>query len=189
MMTLDDLIRLMADFLQKFKVDHFTFGAVAMNFWIPPRFTHDLDIVLCIKKGTLQRLVKELNAFGFKITSSLQRKLSEGRLIKLPIGDTELDLTLCVHSHDYEALKRAQRFTQGPFAIYVASAEDIILYKLTYWRRQDQADVERLVMEYKPLDRSYIERWLDKVGLDTGSPVRKRWEAFLKGESAGNPGL
>jgi hypothetical protein len=183
-MNLDDLIRLMAEFLQKFKVDHFTFGAVAMNFWIPPRFTHDLDVVLCIKKGELRRLVKELNHFGFKITASLQRKLGEGRIIKLPIDDTELDLKLCAYAHDYEALKRAQKFVQGPFVIFVASAEDIVLYKLQYWRRQDQADVERILAQYKPLDRGYIVSWLDKVEEETGFPVRKRWEAFLRGETA-----
>ena len=59
-MNLDDLIRLMSDFLRKFSVDHFAFGAVAMNFWIPPRFTHDLDLVLCIKKGALPQLVKRI---------------------------------------------------------------------------------------------------------------------------------
>jgi hypothetical protein len=181
-MNLDDLIRLMGEFLQKFKIDHFTFGAVAMNFWIPPRFTHDLDIVLCVKKGALPRLTKELNLLGFKITPSLQRKLGEGRLIKLPIGNTELDLKLCLYSHDYEALKRAQKFVQGPFVIFVSSAEDLVLYKLQYWRRQDQADVEKILAEYGPLDRDYIEAWLDQVEAETGFPVRKRWEAFLRGE-------
>lgn len=180
-MNLGDLIRLMAEFLEKFEVDHFTFGAVAMNFWVPPRFTHDLDIVLCIKKGALPRLVKELNVHGFKITSSLQRKLGEGRLIKLPIDDTELDLVLCAHTHDYEALKRAKKFVQGSFEIFVASAEDIVLYKLKYWRRQDQADVAKIVAEYKPLDQEYIEIWLGKIEEDEGFPVRKRWEAFLSG--------
>jgi len=174
----------MAEFLQKFKVDHFTFGAVAMNFWIPPRFTHDLDVVLCIKKGELPRLVTELNTHGFKITQALQRKLGEGRLIKLPIDATELDLKMCVHPHDYVALKRAHEFAQGPFVIFVASAEDIVLYKLQYWRRQDQADVERIVAEYKPLDLDYIEAWLDTVEADTSFPVRERWEAFLRGEIA-----
>ena len=181
-MSLDDLIRLMSGFLKKFSIDHFTFGAVALNFWVPPRFTHDLDLVLCIKKGALSELVKELNKIGFKITASLQRKLGEGRLIKLPIGDTELDIKLCVYDHDYEALKRAQRFIQGPYVIFVASAEDLVLYKLQYWRRQDQADVERIVAEYEPLDRDYIKAWLDKIEVETGFPVRKRWEALLRGE-------
>lgn len=183
-MSLDDLIRLMAGFLAKFEVDHFTFGAVAMNFWIPPRFTHDLDLVLCVKKGALPRLVRELNVHGFRITSSLQRKLGEGRLIKLPIDDTELDLVLCANPHDYESLKRARKFVQGAFAIFIASAEDIVLYKLKYWRRQDQADVAKIVAEYKPLDRRYIETWLDKIGEDEGFPVRRRWEALLGGGDA-----
>lgn len=183
-LDLDDLIRLMSRFLQQFKVDNFTFGAVALNFWIPPRFTHDLDLVVCVKKGALSKLVNELNKLGFKITASLRRKLREGRIIKLPIGDTKLDIKLCVHDHDFEALKRAQRFVQGPYVIFVASPEDLVLYKLQYWRRQDQADLERLLAEYGSLDRDYIEAWLDKVEADTGFPVRKRWEALLRGEIA-----
>jgi hypothetical protein len=181
-MNLEFLIKVMANFARNYQVDYFTFGAVAMNFWIPPRFTNDLDLVFCIKKGALSTAVKELNKLGFKISASLHRKLSEGRIINLPIGTTKLDLKVCFNPHDYEALKRARPFTQGAVEMRIATAEDIILYKLQPWRRQDHADVERILAEYKPLDKMYIEKWLDPIEENTGFPVRHRLESLVRGE-------
>lgn len=180
-MTLDDLIRLMSDFLSKFKVDHFTFGAVAMNFWIPPRFTNDLDMVFCIKKGVLLKLVTELNGLGFKVTANLRRKIGEGRVVHLPIGDTRLDVKICTAEHDYAALERAETFVRGPYTLRIATAEDIVLYKLQSWRSQDQTDIKKIVAEYDPLDREYIDDWLDKIEVETGYPVVERWDAVLLG--------
>ena len=89
-MNLDDLIRLMSDFLRKFSVDHFAFGAVAMNFWIPPRFTHDLDLVLCIKKGALPQLVKELNGRPPPTVTVIGDFASDGRMVALEILDPKV---------------------------------------------------------------------------------------------------
>lgn len=178
-MTLDELIRLMSDFLDRFEVDHFTFGAVAMNFWIPPRFTNDLDMVFCIKKGALHNLVTELNGLGFKVTTNLRRKIGEGRVVHLPIGDTRLDIKVCTTEHDYVSLERARPFVEGAYTLRVATAEDIVLYKLQSWRSQDQTDIKKIVAEYSPLDREYIDGWLDRIEVETGHPIIERWDGIL----------
>lgn len=178
-MEFDDLLTKIGGILEGSDIPYFTFGAVAMNMWVTPRTTSDVDLVVCIDKKDTPHLASALNAHGFRVTASLQRKLSEGRIVNLPIGKTRLDLKLCWTDHDREALRRATRFEYERSTLVVASPEDIVLYKLSIWRRQDQADIERIAKERKDLDLNYIGGWIPALEESTGQPITKRWSNFL----------
>lgn len=179
-MTLDELIPLIARLFSSKGYCYFTFGGVGVSLWGRPRTTRDLDVVVRLERGALPSFVAELKEAGFRITRSLHRKLAEGRIIQLPIGATELDIKLCAQGHDMEALARAKRAAFEGFVLWVASPEDIVLYKLQSWRTQDQADIENLLANVKALDRRYIDDRLEAIGEKTGHPVRKRWEEILR---------
>ena len=175
-MKLDELMRFAGLFFEKEGVDYFIFGATAMNFWVPPRNTVDLDVVLCVDKRRGTQVLGKLRGRKFPVTKSLMRKFLEGRLIKLPVGDTELDLKLFRTEHERQALARSKVFSAGDHRLRIAVPEDLVLFKLQYWRRQDQADIERMLKLRADLDAKYIERWLDPIEEETGFPVRARWK-------------
>ena len=174
-MTLEELLKVAGALLEGRNIPYFAFGATAMNFWIPPRMTVDLDLVVCVDKRKGRALLDLLRESGFRITRDYDRKFLEGRKIRIPIGDTELDLQRGLTRHDREALRRSHLFEAGDHRLRVAAPEDILLYKLRYWRRQDQADIERLLKERRDLDRGYILAWLDVIEDETGEPVSSRW--------------
>ncbi len=180
-MTLDELIPRVAGLFSSKRYRYFTFGGVGVSLWGRPRTTHDLDVVVCLDRSAVPTLVADLNRAGFRITRSLQRKLVEGRIIRLPIGATELDIKLCAEGHDMEALARAKRAAFEGFELTVASPEDLVLYKLQTWRTQDQADIENLLANVKGLDRRYIGEHLAPIEGETGCPVRERWEEIVRG--------
>ena len=62
--------------------------------------------------------------------------------------------------------------------LFVATPEDIILYKLQSWRRQDQADIERLKNEVDDLETSYLRSWIERIERTTGIPMNSRWKSF-----------
>lgn len=177
-MNLEQLIKMMATFLAKEDIRYFTFGAVAMDIWVPPRSTADLDLVLCVDRRDVPKLITQLNTLDLRITKSLQRKLTEGRIIKLKIGLTALDLKLCTSDYDLTALERAEPLETDEYTLWVATPEDIVLYKLQPWRRQDQADIEKIILQVDDLDVPYIESWLEPLEAETGFPVGERWHSF-----------
>lgn len=179
-MTLDELIPLIARLFSSKRYPYFAFGGVGVSLWGRPRTTHDLDVVVCLDRRAVPALVAVLNKAGFRITQSLQRKLVEGRIIRLPIGATELDIKLCAEGHDMEALARARRAAVEGFELSVATPEDIVLYKLQTWRTQDQADIENLLANAKGLDHRYIGTHLEPIEGRTGHPVRARWEEIVR---------
>jgi hypothetical protein len=180
-MRLDQLMRFAGVFFEEEGVDYFIFGATAMNFWVPPRNTVDLDVVLCVDKRRGREVLGKLRGRKFPITKSSMRKFLDGRLIKLPIGDAELDLKLCKTEHERQALARSKVFSAGDHRLRIAVPEDLVLFKLQYWRRQDQADIEKMLSLRADLDVKYIEKWLDPIEEQTGFPVRDRWKEIHEG--------
>lgn len=178
-MTLDELIPLIARLFSSKGYRYFAFGGVGVSLWGRPRMTHDLDVVVCLERHAVPAFVADLKGAGFR-TRSLERKLREGRIIQLPIGDTELDVKLCGQGHDMEALARAKRADFEGFGLMVASPEDLVLYKLQMWRTQDQADIENLLSNVKDLDRRYIRKHLAPIEENTGHPVRERWDDIVR---------
>lgn len=177
-MRLDQLLRIAGLLFEKEKIDYFIFGATAMSFWVPPRNTVDLDAVVSVEKHRAGALFGKLRGAGFPVARHLVRKFLEGRLIEIPAGDTHLDLRWCRTRHDRSALSRAKLFTAADYRLRIAVPEDLVLFKLQAWRRQDQADIERILKERRDLDTRYIETWLQPLEEETGFPVRKRWDEF-----------
>lgn len=64
--------------------------------------------------------------------------------------------------------------------VAVASAEDLVLYKLLAWRLQDRADIHRLLCEVRDLGHPYVESWLDRLTEESGDDLRARWSEALK---------
>ena len=175
LMKLDELMRFAGRFFDEEGADYYVFGATAMNFWIPPRMTADLDVVLCTDKSRARRLVEKLRRHKFRLDSMKTRLLLEGRLIKLPLGESELDLKLGRSEHEREALSRSKVFAGDDFRLRIAVPEDLVLFKLQSWRRQDQADIERLWKSRRDLDVPYIKSWFDRLTGHTGLPISARW--------------
>jgi hypothetical protein len=147
-----------------------------MNFWVPPRNTVDLDIVVAVDKRRGASVLARLRERKLPVTRDLTRKFLEGRIVKIRLGDTDLDLKRLHTDHEREALARSKVFAARDYRLRIAVPEDIILFKLEAWRRQDQADIERILAQRRDLDLRYLESWLDRVGEEAGAPVRKRWD-------------
>ena len=174
-MRLDELLRFAGLFFEEESVAYFVFGATAMSFWVPPRNTVDLDIVVVVDKRRAASFLARLKERGIPVPKTLVRKFLEGRLVKIKLGDTELDLKRCTTDHEREALARSKVFAADDFRLRIAVPEDLVLFKLQAWRRQDQADIERILKQRKDLDVPYIESWLDPLGKSAGAPLRARW--------------
>jgi hypothetical protein len=180
-MRLDHLMRFAGRFFEEEKADYFIFGAVAMDFWIPPRATVDLDAVLCVDKRRARRLIEKLRGHRFRITTTQAQRLLDRQMIKLLVGESELDLKLGGSEHERKALARSKVFVAEDFRLRIAVPEDLVLFKLQSWRRQDQADIERLWKTRRDLDERYIEGWLDRLGDHTGLPLEARWREIRVG--------
>ena len=85
---------------------------------------------------------------------------------RLPLGSPKsewhLDFTLGDSPFDQSALQRRQQRQLFGRQVWVASPEDLMIYKLVSGRPQDLLDVRQIRDYQKDLDAAYLRRWADR---------------------------
>jgi len=153
-----------ARLLDQAGVAYAVIGAHAVNAWVEPRLTADIDVTAHADARGINRLEKVLAGAGWSLERQhgatqpsgpdFVRFASADRLITLEVQTAKTDL-------QREVIHRAVVAEDG---VRVATPEDLIVLKLIANRPKDQADLLALAA-LATIDWAYIERWADTWGL------------------------
>lgn len=144
-------------------------GAHALAAWGVPRLTRDVDVTVFVELSELPRVAAALGAAGVVVDLDAMRREAEergmfvGRCEGMRIDVFVPDIPLYASA---EARRRTLVFL-GSEASFLAP-EDLILFKLLFFRTKDLADIESLLAVCgADLDVGYVSTWLeDLVGAD-----------------------
>jgi hypothetical protein len=153
----DPLVDL-ARILERANVDYALIGGHAVNAWLEPRFTADIDLTLQAGPDAMAKLKQALEAEGFALVAEHGAELASGPdFVRFESADTSMTLEVQAAKTELqqELLGRARVLGKG---IRVATAEDLIVLKLIANRGKDQVDLRGLV-KLSGLDWEYVQRW------------------------------
>ena len=177
-----DFARLVLDALESAEVDYMLGGALAVAAWAEARSTQDVDIVVSVPLEHIKRLSEELEK---------RDMLVPVEVIVDTFLENRADIPLnAIHLHTgYKAelflLRSGDALRESAFSrrklvdlgaplgtVYVHTPEDLILYKLHYFRVSQQPkhirDITSIVLAMTDkLDYDYIEAWTKPWGLLT----------------------
>lgn len=179
-MAVTELLAKVAAAFDENRVPFLLIGDMAVSTWIEERLTRDVDIVAMVRRSDSPRLKTALIASGTRVTALEMRMLFERRFLLLKTPGPRLDVKVATGAHDRAAFEHAGKVEIGGHPVAVASAEDLVLYKLMAWRLQDRADIHRLLREVRDFRHPYIESWLDRLAEESGDDLRARWSEALK---------
>lgn len=164
--------------LEDLKIQYYVGGSLASSLHGIPRATQDVDIIADIALHHIPKLVKALEAEfyidGDMIKEAIQRRNSFNlihykTMFKVDIFIPKLDTSA------QEEMERRQQYqvSDSPQCLlYLASAEDIILNKLQWFKmgggvseRQWNDVLGVMQIQHKKLDRSYLERAAQQRGV------------------------
>ncbi|MBV8881280.1 MAG: nucleotidyl transferase AbiEii/AbiGii toxin family protein [Planctomycetaceae bacterium] len=154
--------------------DYLLYGGLAAALWGDPRYTEDVDFVLFLPERHAYKFLREAARHGFSVDEDLAiQQIQVSGWARLPFGGAKspwhLDLTLGDSPFDKSALARRKEETLFERKVWVASPEDLLIYKLVSWRDRDVMDVHAVVQRQKTLDRAYLRKWASwwaKEGVD-----------------------
>lgn len=154
--------------------DYILYGGLAAGLWGEPRYTEDVDLVLFIPERHAVKFLREAAKHGFAVDEDLAiQQIQVSGWARLPLGAKKspwhLDLTLGDSPFDRSALARKKRVELFEREIWVASPEDLLVYKLVSWRDRDVMDVHAIVKRQKYLDLPYLKKWIgwwEKQGIE-----------------------
>jgi predicted nucleotidyltransferase len=163
--------------------DYLLYGGLAAGLWGEPRYTEDVDFVLFLPERQAFKFLRQAAAKGFAVEEDLAiQQLQVSGWARLPFGDRKspwhLDLTLGDSPFDKSALARKKKVELFERKVWVASPEDLLVYKLVSWRERDVLDVHAIVKRQKSLDAAYLRKWVgwwEKEGIEE---IRARFDGL-----------
>ena len=147
-------------------------GSIAMNYYVVPRMTRDIDIVLELTESSVDQAVKLFQS-DFYVDRNMVREAALRKSMFNIIHNTyviKVDF-IVRKDNEYrrtEFSRRKQVEIDGQMVSIVAP-EDLILSKLE-WAKDSHSemqlnDVRNLIKGEYPLDQQYIFQWVNQLGL------------------------
>jgi hypothetical protein len=158
-----DAIEAVAALLDRARVPYVLIGAHAVNVWIEPRFTADIDVTVQASRDDLARLAASLASNGLATSREHGAELPSGPdFIRFSSVDGDVVVEVQVAKTDFqrEVIRRAV----DERGLRVATPEDLIVMKLIADRPKDRIDLRGLVA-LPELDWAYVERWAAEWGV------------------------
>ncbi len=184
-MTQGELLRYLVDTLDSLSIDYMIVGSHASIYYGEPRFTQDVDIVVELTPARLPALLERFPPSDFYVSDDAARAaIAERGQFNIVHGGSGVKIDVFIGKDtEYDRLRFVRRhrlpLVPGRDA-YFARPEDVILYKLLYFRqgRSDRhlRDISGMLAVSGPdLDLDYIAHWAGHLGLvDLWDAARRR---------------
>jgi len=179
--TAPEVARRLADALEGARIPYAIGGAIAYGLYAPPRATNDVDLNVFVPLEEVLAVFEALEGAGAIIdrTAELASARERGDFVARIMG---MRVDVFVPSIPLSS-SAAARVRQGILLgqpIAILSAEDLVLFKLLFFRTKDLSDVERLVLFQKDqLDHRYVRDWLVQM-VGENDPRVEAWDHFVK---------
>jgi hypothetical protein len=180
--------------LEKLEIPYAIGGSVAAMVYSEPRLTIDIDVMLDAQPRDLKRLTDEISAWQIYVSpleTILETSIPHGLPFNVMDGalGTKADFYVAKSSGvDAAAMARRRRMTwdtQTGSEAWFLSPEDVILYKLSYYRlggevsQKHPIDISKMLAVLGAgLDLAYIEHWAKEIGV--ADLWQALWDEFEK---------
>jgi len=145
--------------LERAGVSYAIIGAHAVNVWVEPRVTADIDVTAEVSASGATRLIRVFEADGFtcaRVHGDVQP--SGPDFVRLVSADGVVVVVEVQTAKTAYQRRVIERAVASHDRVRVATPEVLIVLKLIADRPKDRADLAAL-MALPDLDRDYVERW------------------------------
>jgi hypothetical protein len=173
-MSLAELFRRIISALDLAGIAYMVSGSFASAHYGASRSTQDIDLVIAATPAQLRALVNSLpsDEYYVDLDAALEALTRQSlfNVIDLATG-WKIDLIIRKsRPFSLEEFRRRRQVNLHDVPIFVASAEDIVISKLEWSKlaqsRRHVEDVAGILRaRWKSLDRTYLEKWIDELGL------------------------
>jgi Nucleotidyltransferase of unknown function (DUF6036) len=182
-MSASEVLRRVSAALDRAGIAYMLTGSFASAYYGNPRSTQDIDIVIAANPEQLREFVESLPSGEYyaDLSAALEAhgRQSLFNVIDLATG-WKIDLIIRKsRSFSQEEFGRRQLVNAQGLALFVASAEDVVIAKLEWAKlaqspRQIEDVAAILRLRWELLNRPYLERWISELSLNEGWSDAKR---------------
>jgi hypothetical protein len=159
--------------LNRIGVQYMLTGSMASNYWGIPRSTHDLDFVIQLPPTSIPDLVREFGDDYYIDADAIRSAYAPPYQFNAIDQRSALKVDFWLSQPiAFERTMFGRRASVQLFGApaWIATAEDVLLHKL-YWNKLSPSDRQLtdaagiIAVQGEGLDRAYLGRWANELGL------------------------
>jgi len=158
--------------LNNSNIEYMITGSTAMNYYVLPRMTRDIDIVIEIQNNDITTLVNLFKDDFYVDQDSIELAVNNHGMFNIIHNTYVIKIDFIVRKLSEYRQTEFQRKRQIKIAnvqMWIVSPEDLILSKLV-WSKESLsalqfADIKNLSGLTGSIDNIYLNKWLEKLGL------------------------
>lgn len=167
-----DILKLICQRLEANNIPYMLTGSLAANFYATPRMTRDIDIVLEIFELDVSKFFHVFQADFYINEASILDAIKHQSMFNIIHNETIFKVDFVIRkksSYRAEEFQRRRRMELDGIPIWIVALEDLIISKLL-WAKDSMSDfqlrdVKNLLTSAKNLDKEYVEKWIQTLGL------------------------
>lgn len=172
-----DLVKKIAELLNKYRIDYLLTGSLAVSYYGYPRATHDIDFVLEISakdSGKVLKLTEDLGESFLVDKDQIKKAIAKSSQFNFYHLGTGVKIDFWVsEKNEFEQSKFKRRkkiFIDGQ-PINFISQEDLLLTKLLWCKEVESERHLRdcagiLKIQEKNLDMEYLHLWVKRLKVE-----------------------
>lgn len=167
-----DILKSVTARLEAAGIPYMLTGSMAANFYATPRMTRDIDVVVELSEEDIGRVVRLFQDEYYIDRNMVQQAIRNQSMFNM-IHNMLVVKVDCIVRKDseyrQEEFARRRPVTIAGQQVTIVAPEDLILSKLD-WAKDSRSqmqldDVRNLLRSVQGLDRGYLTRWADRLGL------------------------
>ena len=168
-----EVLKIVTQRLREAGFDYMISGSIAANYYTIPRMTRDIDMVIELKKGDIDRFVDLFEGDFYVNREMVTNEVSRQGMFNLIHNQyvIKIDFILKKSSAYQDAAfsRRKEILIEGSPMCFI-SAEDLVISKLI-WAKDSRSeiqlnDVRNLIETIDNLDLKYIDNWISQLRLE-----------------------
>lgn len=154
-----DVIHHLEDIFERLALNRSYGGAIAYNYYAPPRLTQDIDVLVLVPEIRIPQFVEELSAAGcahglqdprpLELSAILKELRSKPYLAVFHCRGIRTELFVPWHPFHHRVLQRSPLRDLEGRRIPIHAAEDLIVFKKIFDRPKDIGDIKAMLLSQK----------------------------------------
>lgn len=143
-------------------------GGLAVSFWGLPRTTHDIDIVIEVKKEAQEKIINTFRKDFYISEEAVSQAIAERFTFNIVHYNAGLKIDFwLMKKGSFSSLEFKRKRKKKIFGkeIYIISPEDLILEKLLWFKESQSTrhleDIEGIIKISK-IELNYIKNWAER---------------------------
>jgi len=168
-----EVLKIVTRRLREAGINYMISGSIAVNYYTIPRMTRDIDVVIELKQGDIDKFVGLFEDDFYINRETVANEVSREGMFNLIYNQYVFKIDFIIKkSSEYQqgAFSRRKQVLIEQSPMWFVSAEDLVISKLV-WAKDSHSemqlkDIRNLIETVDNLDLKYIDNWVREFGLE-----------------------